>query len=103
MQFVPRNNLKYEGEMSSTMSENQFGLKFSALCICGICQLLHSSLEGRQTSIIPACQLLSTKLNFFSGFSPLAHINLEYINVRTLAVISFFRGRQKLFHLKYML
>lgn len=52
---------------------------------------LRSSLEGRQTSIIPACQLLSTMLNFFSGFSPLAHINLEYITVRTLAVIFFYR------------
>lgn len=48
---------------------------------------LHLSLEGRQTSIIPACQLLSTVPQLFSGLSHLAQVNLEYINVRTPAGI----------------
>lgn len=48
-------------------------------------------LEGRQTSIIPACQLLSTMPKFFTGLSHPAQVNLEYHNVRTLAVIFLYR------------
>lgn len=62
----------------------------------------HLSLEGRQTSIIPACQLLSTLPKFFTGLYYLAQVNSEYINVRTLAGV-FPSRHTKLFHLKYML
>jgi len=63
MQFVPRNNLKYEEEMSSTMFENPFGLKFSALCICGICQLsVHPWREGRYQYTCMSTTLNNVKL-----------------------------------------